>query len=138
MPAPIGCQVCAVMPWASRTVCVQQGCAKLVAKPGYCEVHQRVVYREYNQARAARNLETDKAYHTAAWRKLRLSVLNVEPLCRMCMAADKIAAACLVDHIVPVKQGGEFWERDNLQPLCNNCHELKSAAEGSKWPIAKR
>jgi 5-methylcytosine-specific restriction endonuclease McrA len=37
---------------------------------------------------------------------------------------------------VPVKQGGEFWNRDNLQPLCNDCHEIKSYAEESRWPVA--
>jgi 5-methylcytosine-specific restriction protein A len=126
------------MPWASPTVCVQQGCANLVAKPGYCQAHQRVVYREYNQARAAKNLESDKAYHTAAWRKLRLSVLNAEPLCRKCRSMSKVTPAYLVDHIVPVKQGGEFWDRENLQPLCNDCHEIKSNAEGSRRSAARR
>ncbi len=109
-----------------------------MAMPGYCQAHQRVVYREYNQARAAKNLPSDKAYHTAAWRKLRLSVLNSEPLCRICKAAGKVTAAYLVDHIVPVKQCGEFWDRENLQPLCNDCHEIKSNAEGSRRSAARR
>jgi 5-methylcytosine-specific restriction protein A len=41
-------------------------------------------------------------------------------------------AAVLVDHIEPVKQGGDMWDPGNLQPLCNLCHERKSAAEGSR------
>lgn len=33
-----------------------------------------------------------------------------------------------IDHIVPREQGGSN-EDSNLQPLCNACHEAKTAAE---------
>lgn len=56
----------------------------------------------------------------------------------MCRSVSKVMPAYLVDHIVPVKHGGEFWDRENLQPLCNDCHEIKSNAEGSRWSAARR
>ena len=51
------------------------------------------------------------------------------------MNSSLLMAACVVDHIVPVKLGGPVWDEANLQPLCNLCHERKSVAEGSRfWP----
>ena len=120
------------MPWASATICRRPGCGKLVERPGYCKDHRAEVHQQYNAERAARGLQTDKWYHTARWQKLRASVLAVEPLCRMCTAAGRVTLAVLVDHIQPVKLEGEFWDRGNLQPLCNHCHEVKSQAEGSR------
>lgn len=120
------------MPWAAATVCTQPGCGKLVAKPGYCDLHRAAAHRAYNLRRRGRNLASDRYYHTAAWQKLRLSVLMAEPMCRMCKREGRLTAAVLVDHVQPVKQGGEFWDYDNLQPLCNHCHEIKSTREGSR------
>jgi 5-methylcytosine-specific restriction protein A len=37
--------------------------------------------------------------------------------------------AKVVDHIVPVKEGGERFERVNLQSLCVPCHNAKTASE---------
>lgn len=33
-----------------------------------------------------------------------------------------------MDHKVPLEQGGSN-DDDNLQPLCNDCHQAKTAAE---------
>jgi len=33
-----------------------------------------------------------------------------------------------IDHKVPLEQGGSN-DDDNLQPLCNDCHQAKTAAE---------
>ncbi|MDQ3583071.1 MAG: HNH endonuclease [Pseudomonadota bacterium] len=41
--------------------------------------------------------------------------------------------ATLVDHIQPIRQGGNRAARDNLQALCGSCHSRKSASEGSRW-----
>jgi hypothetical protein len=41
--------------------------------------------------------------------------------------------ARLVDHITPARTPGvDFFDTSNLQPLCNDCHERKSAREGSR------
>lgn len=134
-PAPYPCRVgcvCALMPWAAPTVCPQAGCGKLVAKPGYCEVHRAQAHRDYNVRRRGNNIQSDKWYHTSKWRKLRNAVIHEDPLCRMCKPQGRTTAAVLVDHIIPVKFGGQFWLYSNLQPLCNHCHELKSRSEGSR------
>ena len=66
----------------------------------------------------------DKFYHTNAWRRLRQSQLWDEPLCRMCgkEATD-------VDHVKPMADGGNPWDKDNLQSLCHSCHSRKTMRE---------
>lgn len=71
--------------------------------------------------------EKVKDYNTREWQKLRLSLLMDEPLCRKC----KVRAASVIDHIKPVRMGGEFWDLENLQPLCKWCHNSKSGKENN-------
>ena len=39
----------------------------------------------------------------------------------------------MVDHIQPIKQGGQALDMDNLQSLCWSCHSAKSIKEGSRF-----
>jgi 5-methylcytosine-specific restriction protein A len=64
-------------------------------------------------------------YNTHQWRKLRYLTLSNEPICRACKQRE----ATVLDHITPVRLGGEFWDVDNLQPLCKWCHNSKSGKE---------
>jgi HNH endonuclease. len=34
-----------------------------------------------------------------------------------------------VDHIQPIRLGGEVYDLDNLQTLCKSCHNRKSGKE---------
>ena len=75
-------------------------------------------------------------YHTGAWRALRLAVLRDNPLCKACQDEGRITAARVVDHINPVSKGITpeererlMWDITNLQPLCDRCHNIKSAKE---------
>ena len=73
-------------------------------------------------------------YHTTHWRNLRASVLQASPLCKACEDVGLITLAQMVDHIKPVRLGGEFFDAENLQPLCNSCHASKSAKERNADP----
>lgn len=67
---------------------------------------------------------------SAKWLKLRAQVLTEEPLCRMCAAAGYTTPATDVDHII--NHSGDFTDdnrRENLQPLCHECHSRKTRAE---------
>ncbi|MGA0081666.1 MAG: HNH endonuclease [Ilumatobacteraceae bacterium] len=68
-------------------------------------------------------------YNTTAWRRLRAAVLREQPMCVHCAETGAITLAQMVDHIKPVRLGGDMWDPDNLQPLCNKCHAVKSAHE---------
>ena len=64
-----------------------------------------------------------KLYGSTRWRKLRALVLNEEPLCRLCERQGKTTAADTVDHIKEHKGDvALFYDRDNLQPLCQFHH----------------
>ena len=60
---------------------------------------------------------------SAAWRKLRRTVLAVEPLCRMCTARGLTVAATDVDHRDNDPSNNELV---NLAPLCAGCHSRKT------------
>ena len=86
------------------------------------------------RAKAARKEYTKGAYkepryNTTQWRNVRALILQDSPLCKACEEVGLITLAQMVDHIKPVRLGGNFWDRNNLQPLCNSCHASKSAKE---------
>lgn len=62
------------------------------------------------------------------WRRLRAEILSAGPLCVYCERAGRVTPATEVDHRVPLSQGGTD-DRDNLDPVCADCHREKSARE---------
>lgn len=74
-------------------------------------------------------------YNMAAWRKLRAAHRQGEPLCRMCGLDGRVTIGALVDHIVPVDRDPSlFLDDDNLQTLCNDCHERKTSIDSGHKP----
>ena len=68
-------------------------------------------------------------YNTTAWKKLRKSKLRMDPMCACCKRVDKLEHATRVDHIKPINQGGDPWAWDNLQSLCESCHNSTKQAQ---------
>lgn len=64
----------------------------------------------------------------AAWRKLRATVLEGEPLCRHCAARGLTVPATDVDHM----NGADDNRLESLQALCHECHSTKTAADHGK------
>ena len=62
-------------------------------------------------------------------RKRRLAQ---EPLCRHCREQGRVTPAVTPDHITPLAFGGTD-EDDNIQCLCDDCHAIKTAAEGAAY-----
>ncbi|ABR81497.1 HNH endonuclease [Pseudomonas aeruginosa] len=70
---------------------------------------------------------------SAAWRRMRNQVLAEEPLCRMCAARGLVVPATDVDHIQDSRADySDDNSRANLQPLCHECHSLKTARSMGK------
>ena len=68
-----------------------------------------------------------KWYSTGRWKSLARIVLRDEPLCRECKKQGRIEASAVVDHIKPHRGDYTlFFERDNLQGLCTECHNVKT------------
>ena len=68
-------------------------------------------------------------YNSSRWRAIRNYFLKRNPLCVYCKSKDIIKPAEVIDHIVPIKQGGEMYSELNLQALCKRCHDKKSRSE---------
>lgn len=70
-----------------------------------------------------------KFYQSTAWRKLRVVKLEQQPLCEECLSKGIHTTAKVADHIVPINRGGAALNIENLQSLCDRCHNIKSAKE---------
>lgn len=118
------------MPRKPKRPCSYAGCPKLTDGQ-YCEEHQKLIDRQYN--RYGRDELSRNFYKTREWRAVRRRHLSVFPLCEECLKRGKVIRGEIVDHIRPIKQGGEKFSESNLQTLCWSCHSKKSAEEGSRW-----
>ena len=84
--------------------------------------------RDYDKHRPERH----KFYNSSEWKKLRDYVRRKNPLCAECLRNGIITEGDLVDHIVPIEEGGAKLDISNLQVLCNSCHNKKHGAEKSR------
>ena len=57
------------------------------------------------------------------------------PMTSRQLLLPNVSIAEVVDHIPPVRLGGDFWDERNHQPLCHRCHNSKSGRE-SHTPVA--
>lgn len=73
--------------------------------------------------------EDNSFYHTKAWRQLRKVWITSNPLCAECLDKGITKAARIVDHVIPIRLGGERLSQSNLQSLCTSCHNSKSSKE---------
>ena len=59
---------------------------------------------------------------------LRQQVRREELLCKSCLAKGLVTVTEEVDHIIPLSEGGTN-DRDNLQALCRDCHQVKTTGK---------
>ena len=72
-------------------------------------------------------------YHTYRWAKLSRAFRAEHPLCEECRKNGIIKAATCVDHIEPWPICGDrFYDRSNLQALCDECNHLKGQRDKKK------
>lgn len=71
-----------------------------------------------------------KVYDSAYWRNnIRLEVKKRDPFCVECLKRGKYVETTDIDHIKSISNGGDKYDLSNLQGLCSNCHNKKSAIE---------
>ncbi len=117
--------------------CNYPGCPELIeAGERYCNKHKKQNRRYYEDRRGT---SAERGYDYR-WRKGRAWFLKRHPLCAECKKQGKIVAATVVDHIVPHRGDMDlFWDMDNWQPLCETCHNKKTAREdGGFGNVGKR
>lgn len=114
------------MPTKAPHKCNHNGCFELTTTK-YCPAHAELYRKKFN---SWRRMESNKEfYNSSAWKRIRKYILDKEPMCRMC----KDVGADMVDHIVPINQGGSKLDPVNLQPLCNSCHAVKRQKEQQEF-----
>lgn len=89
-------------------------------------------YQQYNKDRWKYQNDLMKFYNSKAWRELSKIVLNESYyVCRSCGNN-----ASLADHIIPVRvDWKERLNKDNIQPLCDACHAIKTEEDKKKYNI---
>jgi 5-methylcytosine-specific restriction protein A len=97
---------------------------------GYCAAHQSD--RKVNKfADDRRGSSTERGYG-AAWARLRKVILSRDKgLCQPCLKIGRYRPAQQVDHIVSKTSGGTDAE-SNLQSICLDCHQAKTAREAAE------
>ena len=108
------------MPKTPKRPCRYPGCPNLCEKGIYCREHSDYSADRLRGGAAARGYD-------AHWRKARKVFLSCHPLCVECLKNGVLIPATVVDHIVPHRGDRElFWDEQNWQPLCKDCHDRKT------------
>lgn len=117
------------MPNKPARPCNVPNCPNLVrGRVGYCPEH---IHESPSGWAAKKDRSHQKIYHTARWRRTSEQYRKEHPICIECKENGLIEQVDVVDHIVPIQNGGAVFDWDNLQSLCNSCHNSKTAKENA-------
>lgn len=109
------------MPRRPLSPCKHPGCPN-VCEGKYCPEHERL-HKEDRPSAHSRG-------YGSKWQYESKRFLQLHPLCLECQKHGRITEATVVDHIKPHKGNHKlFWDRRNWQPLCESCHNRKTATE---------
>lgn len=116
----------------TKKLCTFGGCNKIVdhnddGTSPRCDKHK--VKERNSQSKQAKiiSYNADSFYNTYAWKKLRATKRKMNPLCEHCERYGVAKDAELVDHIDEIEDGGAALDINNLQSLCHQCHNIKTA-----------
>ena len=123
------------MPYKPQKPCAYPGCPNLTNER-YCPQHKKLTDAQYDAR--LRDREARAFYTSKEWKHLRQNFLIENPFCEECRKNGRLTKATVVDHIIPIKQGGPALDENNLQALCASCHGSKSIKEGSRFGSADK
>ena len=72
-----------------------------------------------------------RVYKGRTLQRERARLFNANPLCAECERQGRVTVATIRDHIIPLAEGGQDTA-DNIQGLCEECHNKKTAAESKR------
>jgi len=73
--------------------------------------------------------EERRFYQSRKWTEASKRHRQHEPLCRECLKNGITRLAQMVDHIIPISEGGSKFDESNLQSLDHECHNKKRGGE---------
>lgn len=110
------------MPVRAPSACRRPGCPGLV-RDGVCSRCGPLRQAQDDAPKEDRRGSRHERGYDWRWEKLRPVALARDlGLCCQCGRPAE-----LVDHIVPIRDGGERLDLNNLQSLCRACHDIKTA-----------
>ena len=89
--------------------------------------------KEIKPFKIERDKEEVSFYKTYKWTKTSKNYRKRNPLCVECLEKGRTRKADVVDHIVPIKHGGELLNEENFQSLCHSHHNMKTAKDKKKY-----
>lgn len=134
-------QVVLVRVMVAKKYCSHSGCKQLIdLNKRYCDKH-----KPKDSHTSSTSDYANMIHSSNRWRRTSRLYREAHPICEACIKASKRAGkglddtadkragminlATSVDHIVPLFAGGEPYDWDNLQSLCDYHHALKSQQE---------
>ena len=78
-----------------------------------------------------RKVDNQVHYNAARWRSVSTQRRNSPDtaLCEVCRANARERFGDVVDHIIPVAEGGAWWDERNHMTMCHPHHNSKSGYE---------
>ena len=113
------------MPVRPKKICAFPTCPELTTGR-FCPHHKKKVSADYEKTRET---ATQRGY-THRWQKIRNHKLKSDPLCEIHIQEKRVVPAVLVHHI---DKNPKNNKKENLQSLCNRCHEKLHHKDGDRW-----
>ena len=115
------------MPTMPGKQCSNPGCPNISSR-GLC--HECKQKRSKDRRNDPSYIKAKSFYDSKEWKGIRNRQLNKQPLCEKCLSVGRVVRGAVVDHVIPWKGDRALAvDPDNLQTLCIECHNAKSATE---------
>ena len=84
-------------------------------------------WAQKREAFGGMKVDNGKFYRSARWMRVRDAYRMANPLCANYEQCGN--AMVIVDHIIPISEGGALFDWQNLQSLCISCNAAKTAKQ---------
>lgn len=89
------------------------------------EYNRKEGQKEYNRTKR----KNQGFYNSRQWRNVRDHYWLNNPVCEVCKKNGRATVADVIDHIIPISEGGDLFGENNLQSLCHLHHNQKTVEE---------